>query len=100
MANVLVPLAEGCEELETVTIIDLLHRAGIQVTTASLNKGNEVSPVTASRGVVLIPDTTLDNAMQESFDMIVLPGGLPGADHLDNDPRIHQLLKSMAEQDK
>ena len=100
MANVLVPLAEGCEELEAVTIIDLLRRAGIQVTTASLEKGSEVKPVTASRGVVLIPDTTLDNAMQESFDMIVLPGGLPGANHLDNDPRIHQLLKSMAEQDK
>ncbi len=100
MTKVLVPLAEGCEELEAVTIIDLLRRAGIQVTTASLDKGSEVKPVTASRGVVLLPDTTLDNILQQSFDMIVLPGGLPGAEHLDNDPRIHQLLKTMAEQGK
>lgn len=105
MANVLIPIAEGCEELEAVTIIDLLRRADIQVTTASLGDfqkegGSQVKPVTASRGVVLIPDTTLDEAMTHSFDMLVLPGGLPGADHLDNDPRIHSLLKKMAGEDK
>jgi 4-methyl-5(b-hydroxyethyl)-thiazole monophosphate biosynthesis len=95
MPHVLVPLAQGCEELEAITIIDLLRRADIQVTSASLDSGEIVSPVTASRGVVLIPDITLDQAMQQSFDMIVLPGGLPGADHLDNDARIHALLQSM-----
>ncbi len=100
MSNVLVPIAEGCEELEAITIIDLLRRAGINVTTASLDKGSKVQPVTASRGVVIIPDTTLDNIINKSFDMIVLPGGLPGADHLDNDPRIHELLKKMASEDK
>ena len=96
MARVLVPLANGCEELEAVTVIDLLRRAGIEVVTAGLAEG----PVTASRGVVLLPDTTLDAAMGESFDMIVLPGGLPGADHLDADPRIHHLLREMAESDR
>lgn len=100
MANVLIPLAEGCEELEAVTLIDLLRRADIQVTTASLDHGSTVNPVTASRGVILIPDTTLDSAMTEDFDMLVLPGGLPGADHLDNDARIHELLKKMAGEDK
>lgn len=104
MVNVLIPIAEGCEELEAVTIIDLLRRADIHVTTASLNDSNEdvlkVQPVTASRGVVFIPDTTLDVAMTHDFDMIVLPGGLPGADHLDNDPRIHKLLKKMASDNK
>jgi protein deglycase len=92
MARVLVPLAQGCEELEAVTIIDLLRRAGIEVITAGLDEG----PVTASRGVVLIPDTSLDHVMKQDFDMIVLPGGLPGADHLDRDPRIHSLLRSIA----
>jgi 4-methyl-5(b-hydroxyethyl)-thiazole monophosphate biosynthesis len=96
MKTVLIPLAQGCEELEAVTVIDILRRAGITVVTAGLDD----QPVKASRGVVLIPDTTLDEAIKQSFDMIVLPGGLPGADHLDNDPRIHQLLKKMQQQGK
>lgn len=100
MANVLVPIAPGCEELEAVTIIDLLRRADISVTTASLDNGSEVNPVVASCGVVLIPDTTLDQAILTDFDMLVLPGGLPGADHLDNDPRIQSLLKKMAGEGK
>lgn len=96
MANVLVPLAQGCEELEAVTIIDLLRRAGITVITAGLDS----KPVKASRGTVLIPDTDMDAIMAQEFDMIVLPGGLPGADHLNNDPRIHALLKKMAAANK
>jgi 4-methyl-5(b-hydroxyethyl)-thiazole monophosphate biosynthesis len=89
---VLVPLAQGCEELEAATIIDLLRRAQIEVVTAGLDK----ETVTASRGVRLLPDTDLDTALKQDYDMIVLPGGLPGADHLDHDPRIRSLLKKMA----
>jgi 4-methyl-5(b-hydroxyethyl)-thiazole monophosphate biosynthesis len=96
MATVLVPLAQGCEELEAVTIIDLLRRAGVNVITAGL----DAEPVKASRGTVLIPDTTLDAVMSQEFDMMVLPGGLPGADHLNNDPRIHTLLKQMTQAGK
>jgi len=96
MANVLVPLAQGCEELEAVTVIDLLRRAGITVVTAGLDAG----PVTASRGVRLIPDTDLDSALKQDYDMVVLPGGLPGADHLDNDPRVRELLTKMANSEK
>lgn len=96
MPKVLVPLAQGCEELEAVTIIDLLRRAKIDVTTAGLDK----QTVTASRGVKLVPDTDLDNALKQEYDMIVLPGGLPGADHLDNDPRIKSLLQKMAADQK
>lgn len=92
MASVLVPLAQGCEELEAITIVDLMRRAGIDVVTAGLDDQH----VKASRGTVLVPDTTLDEALKRNYDMIVLPGGLPGADHLDNDPRIHKLLKDMA----
>ena len=89
MARTLVPLAQGCEELEAVTIIDLLRRAGIEVVTAGLETG----PVRASRGVVLVPDATLDTVMDDAFDMVILPGGLPGADHLDADSRIRTLLQ-------
>ena len=92
MASVLIPLAQGCEELEAVTIIDLLRRAGIEVTTAGLADG----PVKASRGVTLVPDTTLEAVMDQDFDMMVLPGGLPGSDYLDEDPRIHEMLKKLA----
>jgi 4-methyl-5(b-hydroxyethyl)-thiazole monophosphate biosynthesis len=96
MAKVLVPLADGCEELEAVTIIDLLRRAGIEVVTAGLKPGI----VKASRGVQLVPDVTLDVALQDEYDMVVLPGGMPGATHLGNDPRIISLLQKMAAADK
>jgi 4-methyl-5(b-hydroxyethyl)-thiazole monophosphate biosynthesis len=96
MARVLVPLAQGCEELEAVTITDLLTRAGVEVVTAGLDD----RPVKASRGITILPDTTLDAVIDEPFDMMVLPGGLPGADHLNNDPRIHQILKRLAGEGK
>lgn len=92
MASVLVPLAEGCEELEAVTIIDLLRRAGVKVTVAGLAPG----PVKASRGVVLVPDAELEAVRQREFDMIVLPGGAGGAERLAADPRIQALLREFA----
>lgn len=92
MPKVLVPLAQGCEELEAVTIIDLLRRANITVVTAGLD-GNRVE---ASRGTVLVPDMPLDEALKSAYDMVVLPGGLPGADNLGNDARVVDHLVSMA----
>jgi len=92
MPRVLVPLAPGFEELEAVTIVDLLRRAGIEVVTAGLTDG----PVRASRGVVVLPDTTLDRVVDDAFDMIALPGGLPGADHLNDDPRVRRILQRTA----
>ena len=96
MQKVLVLLAQGCEEIEAVTIIDILRRAGIEVTSAGLDN----LPVKASHGVVLVPDTTLDTAQHQSFDMIVLPGGLPGTDNLKADTRVIALLQKMAQQGK
>lgn len=96
MAVVLVPLAQGCEELEAVTIIDLLRRAEIEVVTAGLDG----EPVHASRGVVLMPDTDLDTALERDYDMVVLPGGAGGADNLNADQRIGDLLKRMANSGK
>lgn len=96
MHKVLVPLAQGCEELEAVTIIDLLRRADINVTTAGL----DAQAVTASRNTVLIPDTDLDTALEDDYDMVVLPGGLPGADYLDKDERIKSILIKMANSEK
>ena len=92
MAKVLVPLAQGCEELEAVTVVDLLRRAGIEVITAGLDE----QPVRASRGLVLVADMTLASALLQEYDMIVLPGGLPGADNLRDDDRIIERLRSMS----
>lgn len=92
MARVLVPLAEGCEEIEAVTIIDLLRRAEIEVVVAGLKPG----VVRASRGMQLVPDTTLDAVLDDNFDMVVLPGGMPGAANLKADERVLALLKKMA----
>ncbi len=96
MPTVLIPLAQGCEEIEAVTLIDILRRADITVTSAGL----DAQPVRASRGTVLIPDTTLDSALEQTFDMIALPGGQPGTNNLIADARILALLKKMSLQEK
>ncbi len=92
MGTVLVPLAAGCEELEAVTIIDVLRRADIDVVTAGLDD----QPVKASRGMTLVPDSNIGDALEQDYEMIVLPGGLTGADNLANDARIMERLKQMA----
>jgi 4-methyl-5(b-hydroxyethyl)-thiazole monophosphate biosynthesis len=89
--NALVLLAEGFEEIEAVTIIDVLRRADVAVTTASLGK----SPVTGSHGIALVADRALDAVAVSDFDAVVLPGG-PGAKHLKEDARVQALLKQAA----
>ena len=89
MASVLIPLAAGCEEVEAVTLIDLLRRAGLEVVAAGLDPG----PVRASRGVVLLPDVELSAVVSRDFDMVVLPGGKEGAERLSRDARIGEMLK-------
>ena len=63
----------------------------MQKSTLSLLGWNQ-GPVRASRGTVLLPDRLLDEVIDEQFDLVVLPGGLPGADYLDQDTRIRQIL--------
>ena len=65
-----------------------------------MTAGLQAGPVRCSRGTVLVPDTTLDAVQNDDFDMIVLPGGLPGADHLRDDPRIIRLLQRLRAQGK
>ena len=96
MSHVLVPLAQGCEELEAITITDLLVRAGITVTTCGLDN----APVTASRGTTIIPDTSIDKVLDQDFDLIVLPGGLPGAEHLRDNPSLQTLIKKQTAENR
>ncbi len=92
MPRVLVPLAHGFEDLEAVTIVDILRRAGIDVVTAGLEPGL----VLGSRGLRVQPDATLDEAMGYEYDLVALPGGLPGADHLRDDARVQEVLRRTA----
>ena len=93
MSRVLVPLAEGFEEIEAITVVDLLRRAGIEVDTAAL-AGDRA--VTGSHGITVMADVTLDAAPADRYDMIVLPGGMPGAGHLKADARVIALLRQFA----
>lgn len=96
MASVLMPLAEGFEELEAVSIIDVLRRAGIKVVVAGLKDG----PVKGSRETVVVPDASLDAVMNQDFNMVVLPGGMPGVKHLHDDARIKTLLDRYTQKDR
>lgn len=87
--TVLVPLADGTEELEAVAIIDILRRAGAKVTVASVTGSRQV---TASRGVVIVADTLIEACTQKDYDLVVLPGGMPGAEHLRDSAQLIDIL--------
>jgi 4-methyl-5(b-hydroxyethyl)-thiazole monophosphate biosynthesis len=95
MKSVLVPLAQGSEELEAISVLNILRRAGIDTVSASLDG----QPIRGSRGTLLIPDTSLDEALKRKFDMVVLPGGQPGTNNLKADARIIKLVQRMAAED-
>lgn len=88
--KILVPLAEGFEEIEAVTIIDILRRAGIETVTAALKS----NPVTGAHNISINADKILDE--NENFDIIVLPGGMPGSSNLKDDARIIKIIKKIS----
>jgi protein deglycase len=96
MKKVLVTLAPGFEEIETITVVDILRRAGTRVTLAATVPGL----IEGSRGIKIAPDNMLETVMDKEFDLIFLPGGQPGTDNLKNDLRIVKLLHKMQNQGK
>ena len=96
MKTVLVVIAPGFEEIETITIVDILRRAGARVTLGATVKGI----LKGSRGIKIEPDELLDNVLGKDFDLICLPGGQPGTDNLKNDVRIENILKRMQQDEK
>jgi 4-methyl-5(b-hydroxyethyl)-thiazole monophosphate biosynthesis len=89
--QILVPLAEGFEEIEAVTIVDVLRRAGLDVTVAGLKPG----VVTGSHGIPITPDAHLGALDTARFTTIVLPGGQPGTRHLMSDERVLDLVRRL-----
>lgn len=90
--RLLVPLAPGFEEVEAVAIIDVLRRAEVEVVVAGLEHGL----ITGSHGIAIQPDAALGDLDLDSFEALVLPGGLPGTDHLETDERIVRLTQRLA----
>lgn len=86
----LVPVAHGSEDIEAVTIVDVLRRAGIAVTVASVAPTLDVK---CARGTHLVADAKIADVTLQSFDLIALPGGLPGAEHLRDSHDLVAMLK-------
>jgi 4-methyl-5(b-hydroxyethyl)-thiazole monophosphate biosynthesis len=89
--KILVPLAEGFEEIEAINVIDILRRADVEVVTAGLKDGL----VEGAHKVRVMPDTGLDKIDFKDFDGLVLPGGAPGFINLGNDERILNMAREM-----
>ena len=89
MTNVLVIFAPGFEEIEALTIVDILRRSNIDVTTAALQN----SPVEGAHGVQVCTDKTLEDIDMNSFHGIILPGGAPGYENLRKDNRVIELIQ-------
>ncbi|MDF7670356.1 DJ-1/PfpI family protein [Orbaceae bacterium ESL0721] len=87
----LVLLADGCEETEAVTTIDLLTRAGIEVISASITENREVA---CSRGVTILAQKTFSQVKDADFTVTILPGGLKGAENFRDSPAVIEKLKT------
>ena len=94
--QVLIPVADGFEDMEVVICSDILRRAGCQVTIVALRPG----PVIAGRGLCLVPDTTWDELADTEMDVIVLPGGAAGVENLEKHGPLLELLQQRKQQGK
>jgi 4-methyl-5(b-hydroxyethyl)-thiazole monophosphate biosynthesis len=95
--SVLVPIADGSEEMEAIIIADVLRRAQAEVTIAS-TEGKE--QVTCSRGVKIVADTLIEDCVSQDYDLVVLPGGMPGAEHLRDSKALVEILRKQQSSNK
>ncbi len=91
MKKVLVPLAPGFEEIEALTIVDILRRAGAEVVVAGTVQG----PVEGRSRIKVLTDGLMDEVADTDFDMIVLPGGAVGAENLKKDARVRKVIEGL-----
>ncbi|HHO42662.1 MAG TPA: DJ-1/PfpI family protein [Epsilonproteobacteria bacterium] len=100
MARVLLPLAEGFEEIEAVSLIDIMRRGGIDVVVAYLDADFSGELVTGANGITIQAQLPISSIIADDFDMIVLPGGWGGTNHLAQDTRVQSLLRDFQAKDK
>ena len=100
MASVLLPLAKGFEEVEAVSLIDVLRRGGIEVRIAHMDGQEDTNMVLGANGITIQADTSIANVLSEAFDMILLPGGWEGTYTLAENETVQRLLKEFKENDK
>ncbi len=96
--TVLIAVADGIEEIEAVTLIDILRRANVDVTVASIY--TERKKVCGAHRIELVADCLIDDCKNQSFDMVIVPGGLPGAENLANSTDLVEILKNQVDQGK
>ncbi|KAA8545869.1 hypothetical protein F0562_020680 [Nyssa sinensis] len=88
--HVLIPIANGSEEIEVITIVDILRRAKVDVVVASVEKSSQIL---ASQGTKIIADKSISVASESIYDLIILPGGIAGAERLHKSKVLKKLLK-------
>ena len=93
MKNILLLMADGFEEIEGITCIDVLRRADIKVVTASINN----IEVCGSHNIIVKADTIIDSIDTSPFDGVVLPGGMPGSSNLRDNEKVIKIVKEMNE---
>lgn len=96
MPKAILLLAEGFEEIEAITVLDVLRRAGVAVTAAALSGLH----VRGAHEIVVQADVSLDDVEGSDFDALILPGGQPGATNLQRDSRVLALVKRFANKNK
>lgn len=96
MAKILIPLAEGFEEIEAVTNIDVLRRAGLDVITAGIGSKN----IEGDHGIKVEADTVISEIDTADLDAVVLPGGMPGAANLRDSNELRNIIKKLNEENK
>ncbi|MFH0911616.1 MAG: DJ-1 family glyoxalase III [Planctomycetota bacterium] len=86
--SALVVLAAGFEEIEAVTVIDVLRRAGVEVTAAAV----ACLRVDGSHGLPVVADATLADVKDKNFDAVILPGGMPGSETLGGSGMVKEIV--------
>ena len=97
MNKIAVLLANGFEEIEAISIIDVLRRADFDVATVSISEKTEVS---GSHQIKILADYLFGDIEFEGFDMLILPGGMPGAANLNEHPGVREQILNFHEQNK